>query len=147
MSDPVSSSSELLEFLEKIAAGRDGVPISIDEAQEISGRGRAAVLKRFRDLQAIGEGYLRLGRHGHPTRFYFRSASSGSSGARKAKAATRLKQDPAPIAEVVSGPPPATSIEHIFQLRGDASVSLTLPADLTDREAMRLAKFIESLPF
>ncbi len=38
-------------------------------------------------------------------------------------------------------------IEHRFQLRSALQVSIRLPADLTDREAGRLAKFIEAIPF
>jgi hypothetical protein len=37
-------------------------------------------------------------------------------------------------------------IEHTYQLRPDYRVAFSLPADLNDKEATRMAKFIESLP-
>ena len=40
-----------------------------------------------------------------------------------------------------------SSIKHIYRLRGDYSVKLTLPMDLTPTEAGRLADFIKTLPF
>ena len=42
---------------------------------------------------------------------------------------------------------PEGSIEHRYQLRPDRQVLLVLPADLTAREAGRLAEFIKTLPF
>lgn len=139
------TSNELRTFLDKIAAGRDGVPISIDEAQQISALGRAAVLKRFRELQDEGEGYLRLGRHGHPTRFYFRSASIPPQ-----SMAPTLPTRPAlePTASSLAAGEAAILewVEHKFPLRPGLRLSLRLPADLTDREAGRLGKFIEALP-
>jgi hypothetical protein len=37
-------------------------------------------------------------------------------------------------------------VTYSFRLRGDLDVTLELPADLTEREAGRLAGFIETLP-
>ena len=38
------------------------------------------------------------------------------------------------------------TLEHSYQLRKDLTLKLSLPADLTDKEASRLALFIQSLP-
>ena len=38
-------------------------------------------------------------------------------------------------------------LEHAFHLRKDLTVTLELPADLTQPEAERLAAFVLSLPF
>lgn len=142
------ASTELAEFLGRIAAGRDGVPISIDEAQEVSGLRRASVLERFRQLQAQGEGYLRLGRHGHPTRFYFRSAAPGrdGQGARPPAAAAIVAAKTPPAARDSDAVAPAELVEHLYQLRPDLRLTIRLPGDLSDREAGRLARFIETLP-
>jgi hypothetical protein len=39
------------------------------------------------------------------------------------------------------------TIEHEYTLRPDVKIALALPADLTRREAKRLADFINTLPF
>lgn len=39
------------------------------------------------------------------------------------------------------------TITHRFQLRHDYTVKLKLPEDLTDREAERIALFVQALPF
>lgn len=152
----MSSALSLSEFLGRISAGRDGIPISIDEAQEVSGLNRASVLERFRKLQSEGEGFLRLGRHGHPTRFYFRSPSVAKPAAGVGRTAQRLDlaiQEASPqAAGAPSGPQSAADsaaipmVEHHYQLRGDLKLSIRLPADLTEREAGRIARFIETLP-
>ena len=151
----MSSALSLSDFLGRISEGRDGIPISIDEAQEVSGLNRASVLERFRKLQSEGEGFLRLGRHGHPTRFYFRSPSA----AKPASAGTLAQRlDPTirrPSPQAAGAPserqPGVDSaadpmVEHHYQLRGDLKLSISLPADLTEREAGRIARFIETLP-
>jgi len=147
----------LSDFLSRISAGRDGVPISIDEAQEVSGLNRAAVLDRFRKLQSEGEGYLRLGRHGHPTRFYFRSPSGTSPGSAVRDVPSSLEATPS-LSSILKAVPESTAVardsdvgatslvEHHYQLRGDLRLSFRLPSDLTEREAGRLARFIETLP-
>jgi len=154
----------LAEFLDRISAGRDGVPISIDEAQQVSGLNRSAVLERFRRLQSEGEGYLRLGRHGHPTRFYFRSSSSSSAMPGTEPASSIVHR-----IEAIEGSPmegvgmlsTATAesggrgkvaglaeplVEHQYRLRADLCITISLPSDLSEREAGRVARFIETLP-
>jgi|GEM_PF-513698 len=41
----------------------------------------------------------------------------------------------------------ASEIKHIYRLRGNYTVKVTLPMDLTATEAARLADFIRTLPF
>lgn len=138
----MQANAGLAEFLAAISSGRDGMPVNIDEAQQISGLSREGVLKRFRQLQDAGEGYLRLGRHGHPTRFYFRSH----------KVTVPARANGAPVQMPLPEPEPQPEsagqdlVSHRYQLRQGLSVSIDLPADLTEREASRLARFIETLP-
>jgi hypothetical protein len=40
-----------------------------------------------------------------------------------------------------------SEIEHRFKLRPDLTVRLSLPGDLTRKEAERLADFVHTLPF
>jgi len=37
-------------------------------------------------------------------------------------------------------------VRHTFHLRQDFELILSLPADLTEKDAQRIAKFVESLP-
>ena len=149
----MASGHGLSEFLNKISSGREGLPISIDEAQEVSGLNRAAVLDRFRKLQTEGEGYLRLGRHGHPTRFYFRSPTTAKPSTDVqlrivAPTAQDRTPEPAkvPARETTSPGTRSPMVEHHYQLRADLRLSLSLPSDLTEREAGRVARFVETLP-
>lgn len=130
----MGAGASLESFLQAIAAGRDGVPVTIDEAQAITGLSRNGVLDRFRKLQAGGEGYLKLGRHGHPTRFYFRKGEP-----------QRPEPATAPAIEAPAAAADAGLIDHRFDLRRNLAVTISLPHDLTEREAWRLARFVESL--
>ena len=157
----------LADFLTTISSISDGMPVSIEQAEHVTKLSRAAVLKRFRELQEKGEGYLKLGRHGHPTRFYFRSQSvakpvqpDGGTSLRTTmnthEGSGRMSVSPSDGSAVSIRPQPDTPpespestadlINHRYQLRRDFCISIDLPADLTEREAGRLARFIETLP-
>ncbi len=41
---------------------------------------------------------------------------------------------------------PAAMMQHSFRLRPGLQISIELPGDLTEREAERLARFVQSLP-
>lgn len=53
---------------------------------------------------------------------------------------------PSPIAPVLSRAGERRSLKHTYNLRPDCQIDFVLPADLTAREADRLAGFIKSLP-
>ena len=159
----MQSNDSLASFLTVISSGGDGLPVSIEDAQQMTSLSRAAVLKRFRQLQEGGEGYLRLGRHGHPTRFYFRSKTSAKTDPLKKTVIQFSSVGKMPAAPVTAPVPAETSsrpappagdapapgkdlVSHSYQLRQGLCVTLQLPADLTEREANRLARFIETLP-
>ena len=38
-------------------------------------------------------------------------------------------------------------LSHSFHLRPDLTLEIDLPADLTPKEAQRIARFVEALPF
>jgi len=151
----------LAEFLAKLSEGNGGSPISIEEAEATTKLSRATVLDRFRKLQEHGEGYLKLGRHGHPTRFYLRSKSVakpvaasnviaiGPEGQRPVALAADAGRG-AMLLATTDEPAKATRrVEmrtHHFHLRADLHVTFELPADLTEREAGRLARYVETLP-
>lgn len=157
----------LAEFLATISSISDGMPVSIEQAEHVTKLSRAAVLKRFRELQEKGEGYLKLGRHGHPTRFYFRSQSVAKPGhpnstsrfratmnkggglggtAASAGDAGTMSDQMLLKASPDTGESTSDLVNHRYQLRRGFCISIDLPADFTEREASRLARFIETLP-
>ena len=80
-----------------------------------------------------------------------RSSSNGSARARRDQAPTPVPSQstpsdsfPDPVLATPSGPMPRM-IPYPFPLRDGVLVTLTLPPDLTKREAKRLAGFIDSL--
>ena len=112
--------------------GREGKAISRGEAIE--------VLKKLADL---GCGSFVVGRRGRPSRFEW---SVGMVGVGKAAAGESVE-----IEEVSQDDPNEETSEqsfpHRFQLRPDFLVEVSLPGNLTNAEASRLADYIRTLPF
>ena len=112
--------------------------------------------------EAAGYGSLIVGRRGYPTRFAWskvpaavlKPAAPAPAPAPAAPEAT-VEAPPAPVAAPaapaasapVAAQPVAGSLVHMLQLRPDTAVQVTLPADLTAREAERLAHWVQALPF
>ena len=106
---------------------------------------RGQIVNVLRNLDGLGVGKFIPGRRGYESRFEWR-VSSKSVGQVAAGESTEIEQN-APDSEDVSDSGSDEMIEHRFQLRPEIAVALSLPADLTEREAMRLARFIGTLPF
>jgi hypothetical protein len=111
---------------------------------------RAEVISVLRKLDEYGCGNFITGRKGHPTRFEWQYdlVSVG----RAAAGGTQDIKEIQPVDDEEDGdgevtPTPEGAIEHKYQLRPDWQVEITLPADLTAREAARLSEFIKTLPF
>lgn len=107
---------------------------------------RASVIDALRQLGDVGCGEFVVGRRGAPSRF--RWTLSTAALADRLAALDGDESLAAPVAveravEEATGP----LWPHRFQLRPDLVIELRLPRDLTAREAARLGKFIESLPF
>lgn len=96
-----------------------------------------------RELEGVGCGRLLLGRKGNKTRmvweYNFRTMVAAAKGTSK-----KLQ---AADADEVRRPSGGAFIEHQFAMRPDYIVTLTLPADITAKEADRFATFIRSIPF
>ena len=98
-------------------------------------------------LGDMGVGEYIMGRKGHPSRIAW-NYSIRSLG----EVAAGTSDNPAGIghdADVEDGTSDETGklISHAFQLREDCQIELNLPADLTTREAERLALFIKTVPY
>jgi hypothetical protein len=132
-----------LDRLEELIRNEGGAPSRVD------------VVALMKGLQQAGCGRFIVGRRGAPSRFEW-TVSLRSVGLAATSGSDRVDQmevdaeerDAADAtdsrAEFDCG---TASITHSFVLRRDYRVSLTLPVDLTSREATRLAEFLQTLPF
>lgn len=111
---------------------------------------RAEVINVLRKLDEYGCGKFIAGRKGHPTRFEWQYdlvsvGKAAAGGTQSIEEIQPVDDDEDGDGEVM--PTPEGAIEHKYQLRADWQVEITLPADLTTREAARLSEFIKTLPF
>jgi hypothetical protein len=120
--------------------------VSILDAYEISVT-YSQIVALFRQLEKVGVGTFFVGRKGKRSRFYWTIDIKAVGKALEESAAGAIPSSKVsvPIKEVAPVHV-AASLRHPFHLREDFELVLSLPADLTDREAQRIAKFVESLP-
>ena len=108
----------------------------MDEGTEVS---RGNMIRLLKNLQELGCGQFVTGRHGWPSRFIWDVAMTNA-----ARIAAREEED---INDIEDGTTEeADFIEHLYNLRPDLELTIDLPVDLTEKEAVRLARFIKSLP-
>jgi len=116
------------------------------DGRSIARREIIATLKKLEDLQC---GRFVVGRRGQPSRFEWAvqmsdlgSAGRGEGAAVRAYDAEQTESDEAELTKA-SG----DMLQHTYMLRADVATVLSLPRDLTVKEAVRLADFIRTLPF
>lgn len=97
--------------------------------------------------ESAGYGSLIVGRRGYPTRFAWSKVPAPPIAAAPVAETTPVQAAPAapvaPVAVVDSG----DTRRHTLSLRPDVTVQVELPADLTAREAERLAHWMQALPY
>ncbi|MFV8752245.1 hypothetical protein ACNOYE_16985 [Nannocystaceae bacterium ST9] len=147
-----------------------GDHITVDELIDNLELGRRNAVDLLREVAEAGAGEFRLGRKGHPSRLVWstdpRSVVDGVL-SRQAESAKPEPLDDDPGAQVQSQrePPPPfeperpngrahdfpastpKTIDHVFVLRPDLRISVTLPIDLGAREAAVLGDWIRNLSF
>ncbi|MEA2559563.1 MAG: hypothetical protein QOH06_1067 [Acidobacteriota bacterium] len=107
------------------------------------GLSRGDVVELFKGLEEVGCGQFVIGRRGWPSRFVWSVSSL---------AASHLATGEVALMEDVTADSAEESEEadeflsHTFNLRPDLPITLDLPADLSVKEAERLALFVRSLP-
>ena len=116
------------------------------------GIAKGDVIRILRKLDEFGYGDFRTGRKGHPTRFEWKydlvsvgkAAAGGTQAVEEIQLTTGedIGDEEVEVKAVREG-----AIQHTFQLRPDWQIELTLPADLSAREAARLSEFVKTLPF
>lgn len=115
----------------------------------------AEVVRVFKELAAAGCGTFLNGRKGYKSRMEWDYSLVSLGLVARGEAAIPEPIDPSSVEEeddLVTGLVDEGGVEdgnlpHAFQLRPDTTLHFSLPADLTAREAERLAAFIRSLPF
>ena len=116
------------------------------------GVAKADVIGVLRKLDEYACGHFRIGRKGHPTRFEWKydlvSVGKAAAGGTQAVEGIQPTADQDNGAEEIPEKAiPEGAIQHTFQLRPDWQIELSLPADLSAREAGRLSEFVKTLPF
>jgi hypothetical protein len=111
---------------------------------------RAEAVERLKAWEQYGWGKLIVGRRGRPTRFQLSSAIIKILKGSRTPGPQNAASNTGPIGKTADSakdtPDAAKLVVHQFQLRADLKIEVNVPADLTDREATRLARFVESLP-
>lgn len=103
---------------------------------------RSDVIAGFRSLEEVGIGKYVEGRHGWKSRFEFIDKVTTVIKLLDGENLSGLELETFEQSSLDSD----ESCSHVFMLRPDFSVEIRLPADLTEREALRLSKFVECLP-
>jgi len=112
------------------------------------------VIRIFKELEAIGCGEFKNGRKGFKSRMEWSHSlislgevAKGEAGSVEVINPDELEPEDDGEASVAVSEQAEGFIQHPFQLRPDMAVTLSLPSDLTMKEAQRLAAFIQTIPF
>ncbi len=141
--------SAVKSLLNVYATGKLGVlETSVSRAAQLAGVDYREMLQALRDLAEAGAGEFKVGRHGAKSRivweYHVRSLAAAARGEGGPIKLTEVEEkELAEEAEDVE----EGDVVHEFLLRPGKKIRLTLPSDLTQREAERLGGFIQSLPF
>jgi hypothetical protein len=139
-----------------LAAGSDEGRTTVDEILADGDVPRRQAINLLRDLESLGYGAFKVGRKGHPSRFEWSIdpadlAATLDAVGEQADAGDDDEDDPSevqtPVAEQHDATPGNTEIAHLYVLRADYRVSLSLPDNLTRREAEVLADWVRNLSF
>jgi hypothetical protein len=105
---------------------------------------RGAIVQVLKRLEELECGTFITGRWGHASRFQW-DVNLTDVGRAASGEETKIE----PVSEEANGADEdeADILGHTFRLRPDVSVTLELPADLSQAEASRLAEFVKTLPF
>jgi hypothetical protein len=138
------SSSPAAKILDNFASrARDRRVVEVDRLEQIlPDLARTEIIELFRKLDEFGFGQFLIGRRGAPSRFEW-DVSLRSVGQAAAGQGTIVHTPQ----DLDDGVQPVHAIKHPYRLRADFIAQIELPADLTTREAERLAEFIKTLPF
>lgn len=123
-------------------------------AQEHLSEERSDIIKTVREMERLQLIDFIVGRRGKVSRILWKIESKANMAHEEPEVNSTLPAVQTPVAlpvypiEVpIQALQPSNLLNHTFHLRSDLSVSLSLPKDLTEHEADRVAAFIKTLPF
>lgn len=135
------------------AAGRqrDARETTIDHLTYLLRIGRREAMDLAKSLDKLGCGEFLVGRRGAKSRIKWQFSLRSMGDVAKGGADQLTKVTVEDQEDLESTEPHKVGgngdIQHSYQLRSDCRLALSLPRDLTKKEAERLATFIQSLPF
>ena len=107
---------------------------------------RQTIVRLFKHLEELEFGSFKEGRRGHPSRFsWFSSCIDIGKAAQGVASDIATIQDGLPLEEDESDRQ-GTLVDHSYFLRSGLTIKLSLPNDLNEREAERLASYVKTLP-
>lgn len=110
-------------------------------ADEKSPVRKPEMIAAFRELERVGCGQYVVGRHRWPSRFVWSVKSLTTCQLAQGSA---TESDETAIGDYDESE--SEELEHTYNLRADFQVRVSLPMDLSESEAERLAGFVRSLP-
>jgi hypothetical protein len=110
---------------------------------------RQALIDAFKALDKIGLGRFVVGRRGASTRLEWRVPMIEAGRAARGEQLEVPLLDPEDelLSETKADPIKSAYIRHNFNLRPDCLIVIELPSDFTEKEALRLAEYVKTLPF
>lgn len=110
---------------------------------------RRDVVGALRSLEQLKCGTFVMGRRGQASRFQWGVEMIGVGKAARGEETMvePLKQEEARPEDTEEKEGATRSIRHTFNLRPDYTVTVDLPSDFSQKEALRLAEFVKTLPF
>lgn len=148
-----ASAKAILDYL---ATRKKAMQVStVDRISYTAKVAHQEVVRVFKELANAGCGIFYNGRKGYKSRIEWSYSLVSLAEVAKGQAALPEPIDLSAVEEEddeIEGALPAEPeaegfLPHTFQLRQEVLVRFSLPADLTAREADRLAAFIRTLPF
>lgn len=139
-------SSIAVAFFEFLASKkRFSADFSLEDASRaIPQASKTDLIAIFKELETLGVAEFRMGRRGFKTRLTWIARPLDVARAWKGELQDVALDD---VSEEEADVDSEDFVEHVYQLRRDLRISVELPPDLTEKEATKLAKWIETLPF
>lgn len=130
---------------------RDVAETTVHRAAQLAGVDYNEMLRALREIAEAGAGEFKVGRKGAKSRIEWeygvRSLAAAARGEGRPVKLDREELDDIEEVETVEDSEEEGDVVHEFLLRPGKKVRFVLPSDLTQREAERLAGFVQSLPF
>lgn len=139
-------SSGFVAFFDYLASRkRFPADLTLDDASRALPKvSKPDLIAIFRDLDALGLAEFRMGRRGFKTRLTWIARPADVASAWRGELQEVAIGDDSDEDSILES---EDFVEHVYQLRRELQVRLELPADLTEKEAAKLARWIETLPF